>query len=273
LIVTNDTASFTGSIPDYYDRCLGPVIFADYGADIARRVAACNPGCVLETAAGTGIVTRELRNLLPPAARLVATDLNPPMLEAARKKFRPAEQVEFQTADATSLPFPDKCFDAAVCQFGMMFYPEKDKSYFEACRVLVPGGRYLFSVWDSFRYNPFAQITQSVIGSFFPADPPQFFQVPFSYYQIDQIKDSLICAGFTEITIAIVQIEKQIENAGHFADGLVHGNPVIDQIRAQGGVDPDRIADALKHALHKEFGAGPCRIPLQAIVFSAAKAS
>jgi ubiquinone/menaquinone biosynthesis C-methylase UbiE len=139
--MNSDAASFIGSIPEHYDRCLGPIIFADYAADIARA-AAYSPARVLETAAGTGIVTRNLRNLLPASAHLTATDLNRPMLEVARFKFGPAEQVELRPADATALPFPDGSFDAALCQFGVMFFPEKDKSFCEIRRVLAPGGRY-----------------------------------------------------------------------------------------------------------------------------------
>ena len=147
---------FVGSIPEHYDQGLGPMIFADYAGDMAERVAASVPSRVLETAAGTGIVTRRLRDLLPAATQLTATDLNPPMLEVVRAKFRSGEQVAFRPADAMALPFTDASFDAVVCQFGVMFYPDKDKSYREVHRVLAPGGRYFFSVWDSRRYNPTA---------------------------------------------------------------------------------------------------------------------
>jgi ubiquinone/menaquinone biosynthesis C-methylase UbiE len=117
---------------------LGPHIFAGYAADIARRVAARGPLRVLETAAGTGIVTRQLRDMLSSNATLLATDLNLPMLDVARKKFGPAERVEFRQADADALPFPDGAFDAAICQFGVMFFPDKDKAYREIFRVLAP---------------------------------------------------------------------------------------------------------------------------------------
>ena len=189
--MSSDSARFTGSIPEHYDRILGPIIFADYAADIARRTAASCPPRVLETAAGTGIVTRRLRDALPPARALTATDLNPPMLEVARDKFRPDEQVEFQPADATALPFADASFDAVVCQFGVMFYPDKAKSYREVHRVLAPGGRYFFNVWDSHRYNPFGRIAHGVVQRLFPIDPPQFYKVPFSCHQIDPIKEAL----------------------------------------------------------------------------------
>jgi SAM-dependent methyltransferase len=226
---------------------------------------------VLETAAGTGIVTRKLRDILPVGSHLTATDLNPPMLEVARTKFRPGEQVEFRPADATALPFPDGSFDAVMCQFGVMFFPDKEKSYREVRRVLAPGGRYVFSVWDSHRHNPVGRIAHEIAGSFFPADPPQFYQVPFACHRIDPIKESLIDAGFTDITAAVVRLEKEIPDAAVFARGLVYGNPLIDQIRTRGGVDPDRIVDALIVVLHKEFGVDPGRMSLQAIMFEASR--
>lgn len=269
--MSDQAASFVGSIPEQYDRGLGPIIFADYAVDMARRVAAYGPARVLETAAGTGIVTRQLRDLLPAAAVLTATDLNPPMLEVARTKFRPGEQVDFQAADAAALPFPDGAFDAVVCQFGVMFFPDKDKAYREVHRVLAPHGHFAFSVWDSHRRNPFGRLTHEVVSGFFPADPPQFYQVPFGHHQIDPIKDSLSDAGFVDIKVAVLSREKEIPDAGSFARGLIYGNPLIDQIRARGGVDPDRIVDALTQALHREFGTDPARICLQVIIFEASR--
>jgi ubiquinone/menaquinone biosynthesis C-methylase UbiE len=268
--MSNDTARFIGNIPQHYDQGLGPMIFADYAADMARRAAACNPARVLETAAGTGIVTRQLRDRLPAAAHVTATDLNPPMLDIARAKFRPGEQVEFKPADAMALPFPDRSFDAVVCQFGVMFYPDRDKSYREVFRVLAPGGHYLFSIWDAHRYNPFGRITHEMVARFFPLDPPQFMNVPFSY-AFEPIKASLIEAGFDGISAAVVRLVKEIPDAKAFARGLVYGSPLIDQLQARGGVEPEKVVDALVQELHREFGADPGRMPLQAIMFSAKK--
>ena len=268
--MSND-ASFVGNIPEHYERGLVPMVFVDFAADIARRAAAWSPARVLETAAGTGVVTRQLRDVLPASAHLTATDLNPPMLEIARARFRSDEPVDFRPADATTLPFPDGSFDTVVCQFGVMFFPDKDKSYREIHRVLAPGGRYLFNVWDSHSYNKFGRIAHEVAGDFFPADPPQFYKVPFSCHQIDPIKESLIRARFTDITVAVVALEKEIPNTVQFARGLVYGNPLIDQIRARGGVNPDQVVDALTRALRAEFGEEPGRMPLQAIIFSASR--
>jgi ubiquinone/menaquinone biosynthesis C-methylase UbiE len=268
--MAGDAAEYIGNIPQYYDRHLGPLLFVDYAADISRRVAAYSPRRVLETAAGTGIVTRQLRNQLAASVRLTATDLNPPMLEIARTKFRPDESVELQPADAMELPFPDRSFDVVVCQFGVMFFPDKDKSYREVFRVLVPGGHYVFSVWDSHRHNPVGRIAHEVTGSFFPVDPPQFQSVPFSY-RFEAIKDSMIDAGLTNIDAVVVKLQKEVADLASLARGLVYGSPIIDQVRQRGGVEAEQIVDAIVREYRQEFGSDPANIPLQAIVFSAEK--
>lgn len=267
----SDHANFTGSVPEHYDRDLGPVIFGGYAADLARRVAGHNPERVLEIAAGTGLVTRHLRDLLPTSAHLTATDINPSMLDVARTKFRPGEQVAIQPADACTLPFPDDAFDAVVCQFGVMFFPDKAQSYREVRRVLTPGGRYLFNVWDAHRHNAFGRITHEFAQKLFPSDPPPFFRVPFGCHEIDPIKEALIEARLTDIAIAVVRQETEIANLAAFAQGLVHGTPFAEQVRARGSRDPDQVIDALIGALRREVGADPGRMSLQAIVFEASK--
>src|SRR5687767_1020758 len=142
---------FAGSIPELYDRCLGPFLFEPYAADLAERAAALRPRRVLETAAGTGIVTAALRRALPDA-EIVATDLNPDMLRVAEAKAGSSDIV-FAPADAQALPFPDGGFDLVVCQFGAMFFPDRVAAYREARRMLAPGGAFLFNVWDRLEAN------------------------------------------------------------------------------------------------------------------------
>jgi SAM-dependent methyltransferase len=260
---------FTARIPDQYDRALGPVMFADYADDIARRVATAPAMQVLETAAGTGMVTRRLRDRLSPASRLTATDLSEAMLQVARSKFKPADHVTFLLADAMQLPFPDRAFDTVVCQFGVMFFPDKDKSYREVRRVLKRDGRYLFSVWDSHAHNPFARITYETAARSFPDDPPQFHRVPFGYFQIDVIKEALLEAGFTDIRASVVRFERDVTDPALFARGLIFGTPLIDQVRARGG-DPERLTSALADAFIDEIALNERPIRMQAIVFEVA---
>jgi SAM-dependent methyltransferase len=264
-----DSISFGGgNLPHFYDQNLGPVIFVDYAADMARRVAASKPANVLEIAAGTGIVTRALRDALPTSAKLVATDLSPDMLAIAKTKFASGESLAFQPADAQALPFPDASFDVLACQFGVMFYPDKDKGHREALRVLKPGGRYIFSVWDAHRNVPFARIANELATRLFPADPPQFMKVPFSY-GFDAAQDSLVAAGFSDVTAAVVAVDKVIPDTRLFATGVVGGSPFSDQLLARGmAIEP--VVDALTTEYERAFGI-PGRMPLRAIVFEARK--
>ena len=265
----DNPAGFTGNVPENYDRHLGPVLFVDYGRDLADRIAALKPGRILETAAGTGIVTKALRDRLPASTHITVTDLNAPMLEVARAKFPAPAQLNFAPADAQALPFADASFDAMICQFGIMFYPDRPKSYREARRVLAPGGQYSFSVWDSHRFNGFARITDGLIRQFFPVDPPSFYAVPFACAALDPIKQDLLDAGFTDIRAEVLTIEKPVADLALFARGLVFGNPLVDQIRARGTVTPEALHAAVVEALGREFGTGPARVPLQTIFWSA----
>jgi SAM-dependent methyltransferase len=215
-------------------------------------------------------LTRELVAAVTTSTEVTATDLNDAMVDFGRRQV---PGVTWRQADAMHLPFNASEYDLIACQFGVMFFPDKPKSFSEVFRVLIPGGRYLFSVWDSHRYNPFGRIAHEVAGRFFPADPPQFYNVPFSCHQIDPLKEFLIAAGFVDINVAVVGLQKAIPDAAGFARGLLYGNPLIDQVRARGGVDPELIVDAILQELRREFGADPGRMPLQAILFSATKPS
>lgn len=265
--MADQAARFIGSIPENYDTGLGPHIFVDYADDLSRRVAALSPQSVLELAAGTGIVTRKLRDSLSDNTNLIASDLNPPMLEVAKAKFRPDEAVEFKQIDATHVEFDDGSFDVVACQFGVMFFPDKDRSYSEVYRVVKPGGSYIFNVWDSWDWNPFAQITHETVEVFFPEDAPGFYRVPFSYYDAEQIKQSLERAGFSGVTVEHVPLRSAIPSASHFANGLVFGNPLYDEVVSRGG-DPQEVCAAVADAIERELGN---EMPLQALVIHARK--
>jgi SAM-dependent methyltransferase len=188
--LSTDTA-FAGSIPKLYERYLVPLIFEPYAADLALRIVPRHPSRVLEIAAGTGVVTRQLAEALPPAVSIVATDLNQAMLNqaAAEGTSRP---VEWRQADALHLPFPDEFFDVVVCQFGVMFFPDKVRAYAEARRVLRPGGQFIFNVWDRIDHNDFANTVTHAVGTLFPDDPPRFLaRVPHGYHDLSVIAQDL----------------------------------------------------------------------------------
>src|ERR1700730_9083527 len=200
-------SAFAGSIPALYDRYLGPALFDPFAADLARRVADLVAGAVLETAAGTGRVTQALARVLPDNVSITATHLNQAMLDFAASQHG-VERVAWQQADATALPFEDAGFDAVVCQFGAMFFPDKVAAYREALRVLKPAGRFLFNIWDRIEANEFAQITTEALAAQFPDDPPRFLpRTPYAYCRTDIVGDELNTAGFGNVAIEPVELE------------------------------------------------------------------
>jgi ubiquinone/menaquinone biosynthesis C-methylase UbiE len=162
---------FAGSIPQIYDRFLVPLIFESYALDLAGRLAETEPQDVLEMAAGTGVLTRAIASRIAVRARIVATDLNQPMLDHAKGRMSRDDHIEWRQADAQDLPFADQSFDVVVCQFGVMFFPDKLQAYREARRVLKPGGHFLFNVWDQISENEFADVVTEALAVVFPHDP------------------------------------------------------------------------------------------------------
>lgn len=258
---------FSGSVPENYDRALGPFIFEHYARQMAARCGALTPSNVLETAAGTGIVSRFLRDCLAPDCSLISTDLNQPMLDFAAAKLGPDMAIDFAAADACQLPFEDCRFDVVVCQFGVMFYPDREASYSEAFRVLKPGGFYLFSVWDTWVENPFAEIAYDVGAEFVATDPPPFLKVPFCYNDIGAITKALDLAGFDHCKTERLPHTQPLFDTELFAKGLIEGNPLREEL-VERGIEPRAVRNRLSQALRDRLGD---EMPLQAIFFTARK--
>lgn len=229
---------FAGSIPGLYDRYLGPLLFEPYAEEVARCAAELAPARILETAAGTGIVTEALHRALPDA-EIVATDLNPAMLHVAEQRIA-SDKVSFRQADALDLPFDDGSFDLVVCQFGVMFFPDKVRGNAEARRVLRDGGRYMAIIWDRLDLNPASEIANDAVASLYPDNPPSFLaRTPFGYANRAWIERDLRAAGFDQVQIDTVALDSKPVTAADAATGLVAGCPLRSEIeeRDQGGLD------------------------------------
>lgn len=246
---------FAGSIPQLYQTGMVPLIFEPYAADLARRVARRSPRRVLEVAAGTGVVTRALAAALPASATVVATDLNQAMLDHAAK-IRTAGHVQWRQADAMQLPFDDACFDAVVCQFGVMFFPDKAKAFAEARRVLAPGGALVFNVWDRIEENQFADVVTASLAELFPQDPPRFLaRTPHGYHDLGTVRRDLALGGFN----AVPQIEtlaRRSRAASPSAPALAYcqGTPLRNEIEARDAQGLAAATDHVAHAIARRFG-------------------
>lgn len=225
---------FRGSIPALYDQYLGPMIFSPYVDDLAARLANLERGRVLETAAGTGLVARALLSTLPPEVSIVATDLNQPMLDYASSQLS-SERVTWRQADAQLLPFGDGMFDAVVCQFGAMFFPDKPRAFGEAFRVLKAGGRFLLSVWDRIETNEFADVVVKAVATLFPQDPPMFLsRTPHGHNDTTALEAQLRTAGFRSTAVETLTRQSTSPNALSVAVGYCQGTPMRNEIEAHG---------------------------------------
>jgi len=260
---------FAGSIPEIYDRFLVPLIFEPYAANLAGRVAMARPRDVLETAAGTGVLTRALASRLAPPTRIVATDLNQPMLDQASRR-QAGGNIEWKQADALALPFGDQSFDVVACQFGVMFFPDKVRGYTEAHRVLKPGRHFLFNVWDRIEESEFADVVTVALAGVFPEDPPRFLaRTPHGHHDAGRIRADLTAAGFAGISVDAVDATSTAASPRHAAVAYCQGTPLRNEIEAR---DASRLEEATSRAtdaLAQRFGTGTIEGRIRAFVVSA----
>ena len=266
MVDTN--ANYGGSIPEYYDTCLGPAWFDAFGADLAQRLPARGAGNVLEIACGTGLVTRRLREHMDPARRLFASDISKAMLDYARKKLIHCEGIEWREADAASLPFDAGEFSAVVCAFGVMFVPDKRAVFREVRRVLKSGGIFLFNVWDRLEENPAAAINAKVLEDLFPGDPEVYFRTPYEMHDPGVLQQLLHETGFRGERIEKKRIQVDGVSARRVALGQIRGTPRSLLIEKR-GASLDDVVEKVSAALARVGGADPWRGHANAVVVEA----
>lgn len=270
--MTSADKVFAGSIPEFYDTYMVPLIFEVYADDLAHRVASIGPMSVLETAAGSGVVPRALINHLRPDARYVVTDLSQPMLDYAAKRQVPDARIEWRQADALDLPFQDASFDVALCQYGAMFFPDRTKGYAEARRVLKAGGSFLFSVWDKIENNEFADTVNKAAATVFPDNPSQFIaRVPHGYFDHDLIRADLHRAGFSAVEIVTKEETSRAASARQVAVAYCQGTPLRTEIESRDKSALERVTDVVTAALEARYGKGPVAAKICAHVVTAIK--
>jgi SAM-dependent methyltransferase len=256
---------FTGSIPKLYDTYLVPLIFEPYAVDLANRLSSRSLSRVLEIAAGTGVVTRALAAALPESVSIVATDLNQAMLDHA-SAVGTERTVEWRQADAMQLPFRDATFDAVVCQFGVMFFPEKSKAFAQARRVLRPGGVFIFNAWDQISENEFADTVTVALESVFPKDPPRFLaRTPHGYHDPRIIKRDLATAGFVPSpAIDTIAARSRATSPRIPAIAYCQGTPLRNEIEARDASRLGEATDIAAEAVARRFGRGAVDGKIQA---------
>jgi ubiquinone/menaquinone biosynthesis C-methylase UbiE len=262
------TFAYEGDIPRNYENYLGPVLFEPYAADLAGRVDAAKAKSVLELACGTGILSRTLRRKLGTQTRLIATDISEAMISYSRSRPN-ANDIEWKVMDAAKPDFPPASFDYVVSQFGVMLLPDKFAAFQQIRMLLVPGGKFIFNVWDSIEHNDLCNVASQVIKEQIPECTPDFLERPFAFHNREVIRVFLAAAGFDDVEISILMLECNAVSAASVALGLMNGTPIGEALKERDNVDTAAIVDEITFRLSDRFGAAPCTATMRAIVCEA----
>jgi ubiquinone/menaquinone biosynthesis C-methylase UbiE len=261
---------FAGSIPATYHQYMAPMLFEPYAADLAERLRSISSGRILEIAAGTGVVTRALARAVSENVSIIATDLNQPMLDFAAAKSDTGKII-WQQADAQALPFDDSSFDAVVCQFGVMFFPDKMAAYRETRRVLKPGGQFIFNVWDRIEENHVTFVATEALAALIPDNPPLFMaRTPHGYHDRERVQQDLRMAGFSDVKVETKRLQSR-STARNAAVGLCQGTPLRNEIEERIPGRLDQAIQAVESRIAAKLGEDETQAPMQAHIFIACK--
>jgi len=264
-----NTAAFAGSIPVNYERYLGPFLFEPYAVDLVSRLQDKKYSDILEIACGTGRVTKHLVTSVKHDT-ITATDLNVDMITVA-KEIVHDDTIKWMPADAMELPFDDSSFDLVVIQFGIMFFPDKEKGLKEAYRVLKTGGKLIYNTWNKVETNEAIHEGRVIIESYFGDNPPIFYNIPFSMYDDRELTTLTRRAGFKSITTTLAKKEGVSPSATDLAKGMVEGNPVYLAICERDPALINKIKEHVQKVIAERFGNKPVKSPLQAWVVEGIK--
>ncbi|MFF8479287.1 class I SAM-dependent methyltransferase [Streptomyces sp. NPDC015414] len=252
-------------MPAAYEKYLVPVVFRPFAEDLTARAAALHPRRILELAAGTGVLTSNLLAAAP-SADVTATDLKEAMVAFGSAR---APGAEWWQADAQRLPFRDGCFDLVVCQFGVMFFPDRVATFTEVRRVLAAGDRFLFNTWGPLRTHAFEDALQAGLERAFPVDPPRFFPtVPHGYAEPAVVVADLTAAGFTVEEQQELTLQGRTASTADLATGYLTGTPLRAAVEERG--DAPAVRATVIEEMTARLGRGPVTAPMTAYVFRAA---
>lgn len=158
---------------------------------------------VLDLAGGTGDMAEALSSRV---ACVIATDLSPVMVDAARRRAIP--NAEHRVMNMQAIDLPDESVDAVVCRFGYMLLPDPGLALRETRRVLRSGGRLAFATWAPAKWNPWATAYGPVLIERGLTEPPKPGEPgQFALGDPDEIESLVGSAGFGEVSVAEVPVE------------------------------------------------------------------
>ena len=249
---------------------MGPMYFEPYAIEVSNRVDASSVQVALELAAGTGRVTRHLRSVLSPGAKLIASDINPDMLAIAKEKLKGAN-IDWQIIDAQDLPFEADSIDLAVCCFGLMFMPDKLKACSEVRRVLRAGGMFITTTWDKPETIGVSYVYTTIAEKYLPRSLPESYSLPTSMHDDSVLRELLLEAGFSRVNVEKQKRDSQCQSAKNAAEALVQAGAFSKEIMSLNPAQINEVKSLLAKELGKRYGDAPMIAPMSAVIGQAWK--
>lgn len=223
----SDAGQVTASAAEVYDEFFLPALFAAWPPRVVAA-AALRPGQrVVDVACGTGVLAAEAALATSPSGHIVGVDLNPGMLAVARRK---APDIEWLEASAEALPFEGGSFDAAVSQFGLMFFEDQQTAIAEMWRVIRPGGRLAIAVWDGLQHTPGYSAVTSLLARLFGDDVAALLKSPYSLGDAELLRLLVARAGVTDPEVRHVPGEARFPSIRAWMHSDVRGWTLADRL-------------------------------------------
>jgi SAM-dependent methyltransferase len=199
---------------------------------------------------------------------LVATDFNAAMVDLGSERVPAAD---WHRADASDHPFGPSTFDEVVCQFGVMFFPDRPAAFAQVRRVLAEDGVFRFNTWGPIETHDFGAAVAIGLQRAFPDDPPAFVAaVPHGYSDADRIEGDLAAGGLLVDDIETVTLAGHAASAADVAVGFCTGTPIRAEIEARG--DLEAVTELVVEAMVERLGDGPVMGHMTAYVVAASPA-
>lgn len=211
----HDRGQVDTSAAEVYDTLFVPALFGRFAAHVADAATLGSDESVVDVACGTGGLTRLLRERT--SGPVVGVDVNPAMLAVAA---RHGGDIDYREADAAALPFGDRSFDVAACQFGVMFYPDPAVGISEMARVASRG---VIAVWDAIERSAGYAAMQALFRSELGDEAASSLDAPFAMGAAGVLERACGAAGLRDVTFESIEGTGRFESIDQWVTTEVRG--------------------------------------------------
>lgn len=213
-----------------FERDLVPRFSDPWAADLVERLAAEPGEQVLDLGCGTGAVARHASPRVGPDGAVIAVDVSPAMVAAARQATAHLDNVTVKEASAVDLPFPDATFDVVACQQTLQFVPNRQAAIAEIARVTNSGGRIGISTCRSLEHQPGYRAIRDVLTRHAGLPAGEVIASPYGLGDPEPLRSLLTDARLRDIHLNIAVWSIRFDSAQHALRAETSGSPLGDLV-------------------------------------------